>query len=80
MTVLAAVPTGKIMGQVLKYSCKFYVWFAEGNRKVTGSDKSDIRHRYSEHYSLVSNDSDVRGMDAEKNVSGCGFGVLFRYT
>jgi hypothetical protein len=28
-TFLAAVSTGKIVEEVLKYSCKFSVWFAE---------------------------------------------------
>jgi hypothetical protein len=49
MTVLAEVTTGKIMEKVLKYSCKFSVWFAEGNREVTCSDKSDIRYIFSEN-------------------------------
>ena len=49
MTHLTAVSIGKVMEEVLKYSCKFSVWFAEENKEVTRSDKSDIRYRSSEH-------------------------------
>jgi hypothetical protein len=49
MTVLAAVPTGTVMEEVLKYSCKFSVWFAEENKEVTCSDKSEGKYCFSEH-------------------------------
>ena len=69
MTFLAAVPTGNITEQVLKYSCKFSVWFAEENKKVTCSDKSDIRYLFSEHPVCEQKKHDVKEFYAEKHVS-----------
>jgi len=80
MTVLTEVTTGKIMEEVLKYSCKFSFWFAEGNRKVTCPDKSDIRYLISEHPVFWAMTMTWKNSMPKKNVSIYGVAVLFRYT